>query len=215
MTMRTKYVNEMNEIKVDDELKQTIINNASMSTAVLQRETRAFRRKVAMIAVSCIAILLLAIGGPLILHDKNHDNPSTLFSGFVITAYAADGAPLVVKPDVDFPLGQYSSFMSSVPGFPVTIVSKEADKIEVRTSEGELLLWDNKEDFKVRSQGKVATFKSGDTIYWTPVVVGDQKIVDESILEISAYKDMKKLGSSKIEIKLGNHNMYNAKLINE
>lgn len=216
MTIRTKYVNGMNEIKADDELKQTIINKASMSAAVPRTVDRAFRKKVAMIAVSCILIFLLAIGGPLVLHNGDQANPSTLFSGFVVTAYEADGVPLVVKPGVDFPLGQYSMFMSSVPGFPITIASKDTDKIELRTSEGQLLLW-NSADSKVIPQGKEATVKSGDTIYWTPLVEGDQtqSAATESILEITAYKDMNKLGSSMIEIKSKDHNMYKGKLINE
>jgi hypothetical protein len=204
----------MNEIKADDELKQTIINITRANAVVPQTAARAFRIKVAMIAVSCLIIFLLAIGGQLALH-KDHANPSTLFSGFVITAYAADGAPLAVKPDVEFPLGQYSMFMSSVPGFPVTIVSKNADKIEVRTSEGQIVFWNPTTDSKVNHQGKEATFKSGDTIYWSPMIEGDPSHATESILEITAYKDNAKLGSSTIEIKSEDHVMYKGRLTNE
>jgi hypothetical protein len=205
----------MNEIKATDELKQTIISQAGMNTIVPQTAARPFRSKLAVIAVSCMIIFLLAIGGSIVVHNQDQANPSALFSGFVVTAYAADGTPLVVKPDVDFPLGQYSMLMSSVPGFPVKITSKDADKIELQTSEGQLLLW-NPKDSIVIPQGKKATFKSGDTIYWTPLVEGDQiQAVDHSKLEITAYKDMKKLGSSTIEIKSEDHIMYKGKLTNE
>lgn len=216
MTIRTKYVNGMNEIKADNELKQRIINKSITSAAVPRSVARTFRSKAAMTAVSCMIIFLLAVGGPLVLHNKDQENPATLFSGFVVTAYAADGAHLVVKPDVAFPLGQYSMYMSSVPGFPITIGSKDVEKIEVRTSEGQLLLW-NPADPIVKHQGKEATVKSGDTIYWSPMVEGDpsQSAATEGIIEITAYKDMKKLGSSRIEIKLEDDYMYKGKLTND
>jgi hypothetical protein len=215
MTIMRKYVDGMNEIKATDELKQTIISQAGMNTVVPQTAARPFRSKLAVIAVSCTIIFLLAIGGSIVVHNQDQANLNTLFSGFVVTVYAADGTPLVVKPEVDFPLGQYSMYMSSVPGFPVTITSKDADKIELQTSEGELLLW-NPKDSIVIPQGKKATFNSGDTVYWTPMAEGDQnQAADKSILEVTAYKDMKKLGSSTIEIESDDNNMYTGKLTNE
>jgi hypothetical protein len=214
MTMRSKYVNEMNGIKLDDELKQSIISKVSSSTAASQKGARTFRSKVSMISTACVIVFLLIFGGPLILHnsDQTNSGPSTVFNGFVITAYAADGTPLMVKPDVDFPLGQYSTFMSSVPGFPVTIVSKDADQISLQTSDGELLLW-NPTDSKVIHQGKEAIVKSGDTIYWSPLV--DGQVTTESMLEITAYKDKKKLGSNVIQIKSEDHVMYKGKVTND
>lgn len=213
MTMRTKYVNGMNEIMVNDELKQSIISKVSSSTAASQKGARTFRSTVFMISAACVIVFLLIIVGPLILHngDQTNSGPSTVFNGFVITAYAADGTSVVVKPDVDFPLGQYSMFMSSVPGFPVTIVSKDADQISLRTSEGELLLW-NPSDAKVIHHGEEAIVKSGDTIYWSPSV--DKQVVTESMLEITAYKDKKKLGSNVIEIKSEDHVTYKGKVTN-
>jgi hypothetical protein len=207
-------VKEMNGIKMDDELKQSIISKIGSSSTFPQIRVRTFRSKVAMISTACVIVFLLIIGGPLILLNGNQTNsgPSTLFSGFVITAYAADGTPLVVKPDVDFPLGQYSMFMSSVPGFPVTIVSKDADQISLRTSEGELLLW-NSSDSKVIHQGEEAIVKSGDTIYWSPLV--DGQVATESMFEITAYKDKKKLGSTVIEIKSEDHVTYKGKVTND
>jgi hypothetical protein len=214
MTMRSKYVKDMNTIKVDDELKQSIIRKIGSSSTLPQIRVGSFRSKVAMISVACVIVFLLIIGGPLILHNGDQTNvgPSALFNGFVITAYAADSTPLMVKPDVDFPLGKYSMFMSSVPGFPVTIVSKDADQISLRTSEGELLLW-NPTDSKVINQGKEAIVKSGDTIYWSPLA--DGQVTTESMLEITAYKDKKKLGSNVIQIKSEDHVMYKGKVTND
>ncbi|MBO2942922.1 hypothetical protein JJQ72_02880 [Paenibacillus sp. F411] len=216
MMMRSKYVNGMNEVKADDDLKQLIIRKAKSSANAPHTAAREFRKTVATITVSCLIILLLAIGGPLVLRNGDQANPSTLFSGFVVTAYAADGAPLVVKPDVEFPLGEYSMLMSSVPGFPVTIASEGTEKIELQTSEGQLLLW-NPEDSKVIPQGKKATIKSGENIYWTPLVNDDpsQSATTDSILEINAYKDSTKIGSTKIEIKSEDQIIYKGKLIYE
>ena len=80
MTIRTKYVNGMNEIKADNELKQRIINKSITSAAVPRSVARAFRSKAAMFAVSCMIIFLLAVGGPLVLHNKDQENPAALFS---------------------------------------------------------------------------------------------------------------------------------------
>ena len=202
MMMRTKYVDGMNEIKVDDERKQSMISRAGTNDAEPRIRARSFRSKTAMFIAACMILILLAIGGPFILHNEDQTKTtSALFSGFVITAYAADDAPLKVKPDVDFPLGQYSGFMSSVPGFPITISSKDADEIRLQTSEGELLRWTPSAP-KVIKEGKEATVKSGDTIYWSPLVEGSQsQAALESKLGITAYRDNKKLGSSTIEIK--------------
>ncbi len=214
MMMRTKYVDGMNEIKVDDELKQSIISRAVTNDVEPRIRARSFRSKTAMFAAACMIVILLAIGGPFILHNADQTNTSALFSGFVITAYAADDAPLKVKPDVDFPLGQYSGFMSSVPGFPITISSKDADEIRLQTSEGELLRW-TPSTSKVIKEGKEATVKSGDTIYWSPLVEGSQsQAALESTLEISAYRNNKKLGSSTIEITREDYIWYKGKLTN-
>ena len=191
MMMRTKYVDGMNEIKVDDDLKQSMISRAVTNDAEPRIRARSFRSKTAIFAAACMIVILLAIGGPFILHNEDQTNKHTsaLFSGFIITAYAADDAPLKVKPDVDFPLGQYSGFMSSVPGFPITISSKDADEIRLQTSEGELLRWTPSAS-KVIKEGKEATVKSGDTIYWSPLVEGSQsQAALESNLEITAYKE--------------------------
>lgn len=213
MAMRTKYVDGMNKIKADNELKQAILRKVSIGAAVPPHVERAFRSKLVMLAVSCIIIVLLVIGGPLVFQQKHIDHSAALFSGFEVMAYAADGDPLIVKPDVDFPLGQYSVFMSIVPGFPITIVSEATDHIELRTSEGQLLLWINS---MVLPQGKEVTMKSGDTIYWTPLVEGIQnQAVAENVLEVIAYKNKNIIGSSKIEIKLDDHNMYKGKLLSQ
>jgi hypothetical protein len=214
MTMKTKYVDGMNEIKVDHELKQSIISRAVTNDVEPRIRARSFRSKTAMFAAACMIVILLAIGGPFIVHNADQTNTSALFSGFVITAYAADDAPLNVKPDVDFPLGQYSGLMSSVPGFPITISSKDADEIRLQTSEGELLRWTPSAS-KVIKEGKEATVKSGDTIYWSPLVEGSQsQAAVGSNLEITAYRNNKKLGSSTIEITTEDHIWYKGKLTN-
>lgn len=215
MTMRTKYVNGMNEIRVGDEFKQSIISKAGANDAVPQAQSRSFHSKTAMFAAACVIVLLLAIGGPLIFDngDQAKSGSSPMFQGLIITAYAADGAPYTVKPDVDFPLGRYALLMSSVPGFPITISSKGADEIRLQTSEGQLLLWTPPAS-KVITEGKEATVKSGDTIYWVPIAEGNQSQAWGSNLEITAYKDNKKLGSSTIEITTKDRIWYTGKITN-
>lgn len=42
---------------------------------------------------------------------------------------------------MDLQLGQYSIFMNSVPGLPISIVYNHSDKIELEVTEGQLLMW--------------------------------------------------------------------------
>lgn len=212
MTIRTKYVNEMNGIKADEEFKNTIISQVISSTDGSLTVARKLRSKVAMVVASCLVVFLLAIGTQLIFHKGDKDS-SGLYKRLVITAYAADGAPILVSPDVDFPLGQYSMNMSSVPGIPITITCKDADKISLRTSEGTLLLWNPWGGSRVIPLGQETTVKSGITIYWNPVAESDlSKVAIESLIDLSAYKDKKKLGSSTIEIKSQDRITYKGKL---
>jgi hypothetical protein len=215
MTFRTKYVNEMNGIMVDDELKKTIISQA-ISSATTGSSTVAlkFRSKVAILVAFCVVIFFLAIGTPQIIHngDKVSNGLPSLYKGLVITAYAEGGAPVLINPDVDFPLGGYSMLMSSVPGFPITITCEGADKISLRTSDGKLFLWLRFSSIGIARENEVIV-TSGTTIYWTPLVEGAH--VKKAIIELAAYKDKNKLGSSLIELKSGNGIDYTGKLTNK
>ncbi|MFF2092184.1 hypothetical protein [Paenibacillus sp. NPDC058174] len=215
MTFRTKYVSEMNEIRADHSLKQAIINKCETTASTSQNTKQVIYSRFIMAGVSCLVLFLLLIGGRLIFQNGDKDNPTALFSGFIVTAYAADGASLVVEPNIDFPLGQYSLLMSSVPGFPITIASKNADRIKVQSSEGQLILW-NPADSKVIHLGEQAAVKSNDTIYWSPLVEGDQlrSVATSGILQITAYKGDTKLGSSTIEITSDKQGKYTGKLSN-
>ncbi|GKU76558.1 hypothetical protein [Paenibacillus sp. L3-i20] len=215
MTIDQNYRNDMNEINVSSELKQTLISIPHRSTAEKQSTVSIFHRKLTMITVSCLMISLLALGGTLALQHTKTTNTITLFSGFAITAYAADGTTLQVNPDIEFPLGQYSMIMSNAPGFPITIAAEGADLIELQASDGQLLNW-NHSDSKIIVLGKEVTVKSGDTIYWSPLAEGSasQAAAIKSELEITAYKNKTKLGNSRIEITSDDNGMYSGKLSN-
>ncbi|WP_068775931.1 hypothetical protein [Paenibacillus sp. FJAT-26967] len=213
MEFRTKYAKEMNEIKADVEFKNTIITRATSNAAGIQTVAHRLRSKVGIIIASSVIllILILTIETPIIFKEgeKESNVLSNLFQGFAVTAYAADGTSVIVSPDVEFPIGQYSLIMSNVPGFPITITCQNADDISLRASEGMLLSWYPSVS-KIERLGKEAAFKSGTTIYWTPLVEGSR--AQKAILELTAYKDNKKLGSRLIEISTEDHIMYKGKL---
>ncbi|RCW40601.1 hypothetical protein [Paenibacillus prosopidis] len=147
-------------------------------------------------AAVCTFILLAMFGFSFLQPES--DKP--LFDGFVITAYAADGTPVEVKPNVGFPLGMYQMTMSRVPGFPINIVSGEADVISLQATDGSFLLW-TPPDSKVVDKGKQIDIKSGDTIYWTPTNDDDfRTIASTSSIEVIAYQNDKELGRRTIEI---------------
>lgn len=114
-----KYIEGMAEITAGEELKQQFINRA------LQRQPlkRNNLRRAALFAAACTIIVVMVFGASFLQPDNK-----SAFTGFVITAYAADGAPVVMKPNVLLPLGTYSPFMSSVPGFPIRIDAEDADR---------------------------------------------------------------------------------------
>ncbi len=206
--MRDEYVKAIDEIKASEEFKQSMIR--SMST--VRQETRNeekrksgrnVRGRIVMVTVSCAILLLLAISASLVLRP---DSRATVFDGFTVTVYAADGTAVPVKPNVEFPLGEYSMLMSQVPGFPVTVSSEDGDRIRIQASEGELLLW-NPADSKVLIQGSKATVQSGETFYWSPSAEGAQSGA-AGTLEITAYRQETKIGSAEIEIKSENGQVY-------
>ncbi|WP_339224714.1 hypothetical protein [Paenibacillus sp. FSL H8-0332] len=195
------------------DFKQSIIRRVRVNSSVSKSPAWSLRRRFTAVTLSCLLLLILAALGPLLVRSTNQANPAVLFNGFMVTAYAADGVPVAVQPDVEFPLGKYSMFMSSVPGFPLTLVAEGADRIELQASEGELLLW-NPADSKILPQRQAAAVQSGDTIYWSPIADGSsQPAATDGILEVTAYRDNHKLGSTVIQIHTQDHIFYSGKLV--
>jgi hypothetical protein len=203
----------MNEIKTDDNLKRKIIN--SVKEKKFKHNSHFFTQKkaVAGIAVACIFALVMVFAIPFIQNNRDiakqeQSKVQSLFDSFVITAYAADGTPFEIKPNVDFPLGEYQLTMSSAPGFPLKIVCKDADTIKLTVTDGEFLLW-TPPDGRVNSKGETLEIKSGDLIYWTPRKEANPKtIASNCTISINAYKNNKKLGSNSIKIESDNNNSY-------
>ncbi|OMG01298.1 hypothetical protein [Paenibacillus sp. FSL R7-0337] len=213
--MKDKYVNGMDGIKADEAFKQSIIRSATIHSGTSKTSAWTFRRKIMTTVLSCVIILLIATLGPLLVNRGDPATPSPLYSGFMVTAYAADGVPVVVQPGVEFPLGQYSLYMSSVPGFPIKLAAEGADTIEVRATEGQLLLW-NPADGKVILSNTKAIVKPGDTVYWSPPTDKSiQYTVSDSSLEITAFKGSTKLGSSSIQVLSQDHITYTGKLVSK
>lgn len=191
-----RYIDGMNEIKASDEMKKSIINDAKKHHVTGLPHAFVFKKAAALTAAACTIILLAMFGFSFL--QPNSDK--LLFDGFVLTVYAEDGTPVEIKPNVGFPLGKYQMTMSSVPGFPINIVSGEADVITLRATDGSLLLWTPPAS-KVVDKGKQLDIKSGDTVYWTPFRDGDTKtIASTSAIEVIAYQNDKELGRRMIEI---------------
>lgn len=209
MSIQTKYVNGMHEIKATDELKLNIMYNTSKGAGNFHTKRLVFRNRFAIIVSFCTIIVLLTLGGMNIFQLGNEQDRSSIFDGFVISVYATDGSLVEVKPNVDFPLHQYTSLMSSVPGLPVTIASEDADIIKLKYTDGQLLLW-NRAESQITYLNNGATVKPGETIYWSPLLkdASQQPAATNAEIEITAFKDKIKLGSNTIEITLGKDNLY-------
>ncbi len=210
--MTNKYKKAMDEIRTDDLFKRTIIRHTLERPTVQQTPDRRIRRKTVTLTAFTL-ILLLAIFVPLGARHSGTSQPSPLFGGFTVTAYAADGTSMTVKPEIEFPLGRYSMFMSSVPGFPVKISAEGADRIAIHSSEGQLLSW-KPSDSRVREQGSHMETEPGGTFYWSPIE--EQKSSTAAVgstLEVTAYRGEQELGTGKIEIQSTDDDLYTAKWI--
>lgn len=127
---------------------------------------------------------------------------------FAVTVYAADGNPIVVKPDVMFPIGDYRMTNSRAPGFPMLITAAESDGIQVRVTEGSLLLW-NPPDYHVYDKGQKLAIETGDTIYWSPLM----DMAEISRITLIAYKNNQEVGTATIEVSSDDAGVYTGKLL--
>ena len=112
----------------------------------------------ALIALTCIFVIISFVGLPLLLATEGTNNPNyvnssditnqplvknSIFSGFTMVAYAAEAEgksltenyneetiPTLLEPKIEVLLPMYSPLMSSVPGLPFTIGFKEAKENE-------------------------------------------------------------------------------------
>jgi hypothetical protein len=209
MTIRDKYISQMSTIKLDEQTKEKMLHNVLSMSTISEKSRFTFQKKFAIIAAACVVIMLIAFTAPPFLNHKNQ--PPSLVQGLILTAYAADGSPISIKPDVEFPLGHYSALMSNTPGFPITINSQDADNIRLHSSTGRLLLW-NPADSKVIPLKDDTPITPGDTIYWTPLEEGNPpKVTAEGIVALTLYKNGSVVGNGKIKISSDNGLDYKGK----
>lgn len=210
-----KYIGGMNEIKADDELRRAIISSVRQASG--NKHHPFFTRTRAIAVVVAVSVLCIAgwygwsaleqDGGPQSAHRAR-----ALFDGFVLTAYAADGTPVEVKPDISFPLGHYGLTMSSVPGFPLKIAADQADSITLKATDGAFLLWTPPAS-RVIDKGRQLDIRPGDTVYWSPLSDTNDKPATESRLEIEAYRNHAKLGSRTVIVRSDDHYAYSGQLV--
>lgn len=197
-----RYINGMKEIQAGDELKKQLIDSAQRQPAAGRIK---FKKAVGLSAAACMFILLIMVGSYLLQQPGGGKEG---IPSFVITAYAADGTAVEMKPNVYLPLGRYSPLMSSVPGFPINIAAEHAEEIVVTVTEGSLLLW-SPHTSKVIDKGKSLRAVSGTTIYWSPLDDSTAyHAAEKSSVLVIAYNNKKELGRRSIEIQAGDDFYY-------
>lgn len=206
--MNQKYIDGMNEIKADNDLKRKIINSVKQNNS--KKLPNLFsKRKTAIIAAACIFTLVISFCIPYI-HTKNQE-ANALFNKLVITAYAADGTPIEVKPNVEFPFGKYSIAINCVPGFPIKIACNDVDTFKLTATDGSFILWEPS-DGQIKDIGKELEIKSGDTVYWRPINPDSDDLAADCTILIKAYKSSKELGRTTIKIESGENFIYTGRL---
>jgi hypothetical protein len=187
-----------------------------------------FKRQFVTLAMTCAVVLVIVFGIPFVPDVRNTapregaDTPADkvpVFSGFVLTVYAADNTdsvlsptydrdttPVELTPDAEILLPEYSPFMSSVPGLPFTIGYREAgeneaaaDSININVDNGEILTWDRKGG-TVENKGKSYSCKAGETIYWSPLAEGSIA-KGGAVITLTAVKNNEEAGTQKFLIK--------------
>lgn len=196
-----RYIDGMKEIQAGDELKQQLMNNAKQPTPD-SAKAFAVKKTAALMAAACTIILTAVFGASFF----QPGNDKAVFPSFVITAYAADGTPVEMKPNVHLPLGKYSPFMSSVPGLPISITAENAEAITVTVTEGSFVLWSPPAS-KVIPKGKSLSVTSGTKLYWSPDRT-PETIAKKSTVLVIAYKNKKEIGRRSIEIQAGDDFYY-------
>ncbi|WP_141505259.1 hypothetical protein [Paenibacillus luteus] len=206
-----RYREGMHEIRASEEMKQQFIQQTQLRLSTGKSKIMVLMKTAALTAAACV-ILVMTV---LFISPSQISIQPKPFSGFIITAYAADGTALILKPNVQLPLGQYSPLMSSVPGLPITIASDEADDIVVAVSEGNLSLW-SPSDSKVHPKGKQLHAQPGITVYWSPSVEENTKLLTKkSIVSIIAYKNNAEIGRRTLEIQAADGSFYNGILMED
>lgn len=180
----------------------------------------------ALITAAVFAFPLLQNAGPGVKPGTRSDFPSSMpvavppgpgFSGFALTAFAANGSygvlspdyvskatPTVLSPGVEIIMPEYSPLQSSVPGFPLIVDCKQsngnsvpADTIDVNAGAGRLVTW-NQTSGKVTHKGSMISCSPGSIIYWSPVT-GDSMVIGSTTIRLTAIvKDQKQLGSQRV-----------------
>jgi hypothetical protein len=164
------------------------------------------------------------------------DEKSDSFSGFILTAYAAEteGTYLTddyqkdtivteLKPYVKVLLANYSPLMNSVPGFPFTFHFNtddintgdsglvRADGLKITADNGDLLSWDNGTGI-ITSHGTSVTCNSGETLYWSPLSADSsrnrERTAKDTQITVTAMKNGEELGRQIIYISEVNGNYY-------
>lgn len=206
--MNKRYIDGMNEIKADDELKRKITKNVRQNNS--KKAPSFYTKRKPIIAAACLFALVITFCIPYI-NTKNKES-NALFDKLAITAYAADGTPIEVKPNVEFPLGKYSIAISCVPGFPIKITCNDVDTFKLVATDGSFILWD-RSDGQIKDIGKELEIKSGNTVYWGPINPNSDDLASNCTIFIKAYKNNKKLGSNTIRIECAENFSYTGKLV--
>ncbi|MEN8906780.1 MAG: hypothetical protein ABF289_12555 [Clostridiales bacterium] len=185
--MFNKYIEAMNTIKVDEQLKRKIFDDINQ---IQSKKYVPFFLKIKFITAVIVCILILLT--TLLLPNKPVDYTTTKFK---IISYAEDGTTINIKPKVEFQLKEYSPIMSNVPGFPLKIFDTNADYIQISCSEGKFCFWSPRNSI-VKNKGTQTIIKSGDTIYWSPYNTNADVEIN-----INSFKNNKISGSKKIQLK--------------
>ncbi|WP_058300941.1 hypothetical protein [Gorillibacterium timonense] len=217
-----RYKDGMSKVRLSEEEREQLARQVVQAVKSSTRRNRnRTRRLLFPVAVSFVLLLIATLFLPPLWpnhgDDRMHpgtERSSALFRGFAVTVYAADGTPVTVQPEASFPIGQYSTAMSSAPGFPIQVTADEADAIHIASTDGHLLLW-SAPSYKVRDQGHEVEIKPGETVYWSPLPSELEKnhdLAEPIQLTLTAYKDGSKVGTAFIDIESQGY-VYTGKLV--
>jgi len=192
--MFDKYKRGMNEININEELRNRVINDIKLNINDNQSKvTKKINKKIFVFI--CVFSIILAFSSVCLFNYSSSTMKKSLQNVLIITVYAHNDNPTIAEPNVKFLLGKYSPAMSSVPGMPIKIESNNTNEIELSLTKGVFITW-NSTDGTIISHGEKTIIRSGEIIYWSPLEDNSQYTAQESVITMKVIIDSKEITNS-------------------
>lgn len=217
-----------------DKMYRSINQNRNTSSWHLSLKSYALVGSIVMVIIICTCSVVLYLN-----QNNKQDNyqevsntrnlansQETGFGGFVVTTYLtkesqeylggnyveeSKGSRLALKTRLLLPT--YDLLSSMTPGYPFTFELSDRDSngitLKIEVDNGQFLTW-NSESGKVSEIGTIAMSKTGETLYWSPIIhdAKNTRTASEATIKVIALDKDKIIATQEILITESDHRYY-------